>query len=472
MPIEIINRNLRGCVRGAVICLFPLFLFSCSSKPAANRQSVSAVPVNATKVITKEMPVEISTIGNFAPVISVSVKPQVSGRLLKVNFKEGDFVKKGQLLFTIDSRPFIQSVKQATAGLGQSMAGLKVAEANLASARSQLGGARSNVLNQQAGVSSAQGNLNSLKAESDDALSLLKKQQALQSEGIIAERDLEVAQTSYKSALAKYQQALAQVNQAQVVARSAASFGIDQAQSVIQQMQSQIQASEALIGQNQAEVDNAKIQLGYCQITSPIDGRTGDLNITLGNVISPNDASPLVTIDSMSPIYATFSVPEKYLADIQKYSASGVLRVAAQIDAETSRIGTLSSLDNEVNQTTGTVRLKASFLNDDGLLFPGRYVNIVLTLTDEPNAIVVPASAIQTSQQGQFVYVIKGDQTVEMRKVVLDRSIGNDTVISDGLKEGEMVVTDGQLKVSPGALVQITSDPQTTSQSNPNGVEK
>jgi membrane fusion protein, multidrug efflux system len=136
--------------------------------------------------------------------------------------------------------------------------------------------------------------------------------------------------------------------------------------------------------------------------------------------------------------------------------------VTAQIDANTSRAGTLSSLDNEVNQATGTVQLKASFANDDNLLFAGRFVNIVLTLTNEPDAIVVPAVAVQTSQQGQFVYVVNADQTVEMRKIALDRTIGDDAVISDGLKDGETVITDGQLRVNQGATVQIISDKQDT----------
>lgn len=411
------------------------------------------------------MPVEINSIGNIEPVSSVEVKSQATGKLLKVNFKQGDYVRKGQLLFTLDSRPFVQSVNEAQANLKQSQAAYNVAQANLSNARAQLGGARSNVLNQQAGVSSAEGNLESLKAESDDALSLLKKQQALFSEGIIAERDLEVARTGFKSAAAKYEQAAAQVRQAKVVANSASSSGIEQAQAVIKQMESQIRIAEAQIAQNQAALDNAKIQLDYCRINSPIDGRTGNLIVTQGNLVNANDSTPLVTINNMSPIYATFSVPEKYLPEIRKYDSSGDVKVVAQIDPNTRRAGTLSSIDNEINRTTGTLQLKASFQNDDNLLFPGSFVNIVLTLTDQPDAKVVPAQAVQTSQQGQFVYVVKADQTVEMRKIVPDRTIGDETVISEGLSDGETVVTDGQLRVSPGTKVQIIADSQTGSNS-------
>lgn len=473
MMLKIFQINLSVRSLATILCLPLVLQIACSSRSSANNQQKQAVPVKAAKATIRDMPVEIKTIGNIESVLGVAIRSQVTGRLLKVNFKEGDLVKKGQLLFTLDSRPFIEAVRQAEAALAQSNAGYRVALANLSNAQAQMSGARSNVQNQHAGVRSAEGNLNSLKAQSDDALSLEKKQQTLFAEGIIAERDLEVAETNYKSARAKYEQAAALVNQAEVSERSASDAGIGQAQAVIEQMRSQIQVAQAQVAQSQAALDDAKVQLSYCQITSPIDGRTGGLGVTEGNLITPGDTTPIVTINSMSPIYATFTVPEKYLSDIQRYSAQGAVQVTAQIDADTSRGGTLTLLNNEVSQMTGTVQLKASFINDDGLLYPGRFVNIVLTLTNQTDALVVPANAVQTSQQGQFVYVVKDDQTVEMRKVSLDRTIGDDAVISDGLSEGELVVTDGQMKVGPGAAVQVTLEgpggPETQSILNGSG---
>lgn len=451
------------------LCILLAIQSACSSSTAAPANQSGPVPVTVTRVITKAMPVEIDAIGNVQTIESVDVKSQVTGQLLKVNFKQGDNVKKGQLLFTIDSRPFVQGVREAQANLEQAHASHNVALANLSNAKAQLLGARSNVLNQRAGVTSAEGNLFSLKAASDDALSLLRKQQTLYSEGVIAERDLEVAQTGYKSAFARYQQAIAQTNQAKVTAVSAEDSGIAQAQATVQQMESQIQVVEAQIQQNEAAVANAKVQLSYCQIRSPIDGQTGNLIVTAGNLVSPSDATALVTINQMAPIYAAFTVPEKNLPDIQRYATSGDLKVVARIDAKTSRNGSLESLDNQINPTTGTVQLRAVFQNDDDALFPGSFVTIVLTLTDQPDAIVIPSQALQTSQQGQFVYVVRSDRTVEVRNVVLDRTIGNEAVISNGLNAGETIVTDGQLRVSPGAQVQVvtpSNSPNSSSSAN------
>jgi len=442
---------------------------ACSRSVSSAKQS--AIPVKATAVVTKTMPLELTAIGNVQPMESVDVTSQVTGRIITVDFKEGDFVKKGQLLFSIDSRPFVEAVKEANANLAQSQAAYHVAEANLRNAEAQYGAAKSNVLNQNAGVLSAQGNLNSLKAESDDALSLLNKQKALYGEGIISERDLEVAETSYKTALARYQQGEAQVNQAQVVAKSASSSGVDQAGSVVQQMQSQIQSAEAVVQQNQAAVDNAKVQLSYTQITSPVDGRAGNLNITKGNLVTANASTPLVSINSMSPIFVTFSIPEKDLSRIQQYPMAGI-EVTAQIDAKTSRNGTLSSLDNKVSETTGTIQLKASFDNSDQILYPGRFVNITVTVTTQPDMLVIPAAALQMSQQGQFVYVVRPDNVAETRNVTLDRTIGDEAVIASGLKAGETVVTDGQLRLTPNSPVQIVADTPTPNSNGQSGDAK
>lgn len=396
------------CLCGALILVLLVFQTACSSSGQGQPKPAAAVPVTVTKVVAKQMPVDINAIGNVQTVVGVSIRPQVTGRVLKVNFKEGDYVKKGELLFTIDSRPFDEALKEAQANLQHDISGVAQAEAVLAKDT----------------------------AQAKYAATEANRYDVLMKEGVVSKEQAE----QFKANADAY----------------AATLKADQ---------SSIETARAQVRQSQAAVDNAKVQLSYCQLRSPMDGRSGSSIVTEGNLISISDSTPLVTIDQVSPIYATFTVPEKYLPDVQKYASSAKLKVVAQLDANTSRVGTLSSFDNQVSQATGTLQLKASFQNDDNLLWPGRFVNIVLTLTNQPNAIVVPTQSVQTSQQGQFIYVVKADQTVEMRKIVLDRTVGDETVISSGLGAGETVITDGQLRVTPGAKVQIAA----TSSGNANG---
>jgi multidrug efflux system membrane fusion protein len=194
----------------------------------------------------------------------------------------------------------------------------------------------------------------------------------------------------------------------------------------------------------QAAVENARVQLVYCSIYSPINGRTGPLMIHQGNMIKANDTPFLVSINQVQPIYATFTVPEQNLADIKRYSGRGKLRVEAFIPNDTRgpASGWLSFIDNTVDQATGTIKLKGEFPNSDRRLWPGQFVDVVLTLAQQPNAIVVPSQALQNGQQGQFVFVVKPDMTVEARTVILDRSTGGQAVIAKGLTPGEQVVTD------------------------------
>jgi multidrug efflux system membrane fusion protein len=217
-------------------------------------------------------------------------------------------------------------------------------------------------------------------------------------------------------------------------------------------MQSNADALDAAVLGDQAAVDNARVQVVYCTIYSPIDGRTGPLLIHQGNMIKANDTPFLVSINQVQPIYATFTVPEQNLADIKRYSSQGKLRVQAFIPNDTrgAAAGWLSFIDNTVDQATGTIRLKGEFANTDRRLWPGQFVDVTLTLAQQPNAIVVPSQAIQNGQTGQFVFVIKADMTVEARPVTLDRSTDGQAVISNGLAAGEQVVTDGQLRLVPG----------------------
>lgn len=210
------------------------------------------------------------------------------------------------------------------------------------------------------------------------------------------------------------------------------------------------QAADAGVEADKQAVEAAKVQLQYTKIYSPISGRAGDFLIDKGNVVKANDTPSLVTINQITPIYVNFSIPEQQLADVKKYSAAGSLRVQAIIsgDAAHAEDGKLTFIDNAVDPTTGTIKLKGTFENKDRRLWPGQFVDVVLTLTTEPNSIVVPSQAIQTGQQGQFVFVVTPEMTADMRPVKVLRAVGNETIIASGLKPGERVVTDGQLRLS------------------------
>jgi membrane fusion protein, multidrug efflux system len=221
------------------------------------------------------------------------------------------------------------------------------------------------------------------------------------------------------------------------------------------QLRANADALDAAIAADRATVDNARILLGYCYIRSPIDGRTGNLAVKAGNLVKANDLPVLVTINQITPIYATFTIPEKELAEIKKYLGAGKLKVDAVIpdDPKGPESGTITFLDNAVDTATGTIRLKGTFANSGRRLWPGQFVNVVLTLTTRPNAVVVPTRAIQTGQQGEFVFVVRSDLTVESRAVATGEMLNGETVIAMGIIPGEKVVTDGQMQLVPGARV-------------------
>jgi multidrug efflux system membrane fusion protein len=355
-------RELTGFFAVASLAL----LSSCAGTKAPLPAAV-AVPVLVATVEQKPVPLQVKAIGAVEAYSNVSVKTQVTGELTGVHFKEGDDVTKGQLLFTLDKRPFEAALKQAQGMLARD-------QAQAANARSQAG-----------------------------------RYGSLNKSGVVSKEEFD-------------------------------------------RMQSEADALEAAVVADQAAVENAKVQLVYCSIYSPINGRTGPLLIHQGNMIKANDTPFLVSINQVQPIYTTFTVPEQNLADIKRYSSRGKLRVQAFIpnDAHGPAMGWLSFIDNTVDQATGTIKLKGEFPNADRRLWPGQFVDVVLTLGNQPNAIVVPSQAIQNGQQGQFVFVVKPDMTVEARPVTLDRSTDGQAVIAKGLTAGEQVVTDGQLRLVPG----------------------
>ncbi|GAB4482873.1 MAG: efflux RND transporter periplasmic adaptor subunit [Thermodesulfovibrionales bacterium] len=229
------------------------------------------------------------------------------------------------------------------------------------------------------------------------------------------------------------------------------------AQTQYEQVRTNAQALEATVQADRAVVENAKLNLGYCFIRSPLDGRTGSLMVHEGNLIKANADSPMVTIHQVQPVHAGFSVPEKNLPEIKKYMTAGSLRVeafAAKDDPEPA-VGRLTFIENAVDPATGTIKLKASFENRGRKLWPGQFVNVVITLSMLRDATVVPTAAVQTGQQGQFVFVVKQDQTAEVRPVTIGPLYQDLAVVEKGLQPGERVVTDGQMRLMPGATVEI-----------------
>jgi multidrug efflux system membrane fusion protein len=360
------------------ILLSLVVLSGCSSKAvpgrAADAQMRTAVPVMVAAVVQKSVPVEIRAIGTGEAFSTVSVKAMVNGEITRVNFVEGQDVRKGELLFTIDSRSYAAALNQA--------------EANLA-------------------------------------------------------RD--VAQVKYTS---DQTQRYANLYQQGIVPK---------------QLADQYQNSSDMLGEaihaDKAAVENAKVLLSYCSIYSPIDGRTGSLLIHQGNVVKANDTVSMVVINQITPIYVDFSVPEQFLPEIKKHMTEGKLGVKAIIpnDGGPPEQGVLTFVNNTVDSSTGTILLKGTFPNSGRRLWPGQFVNVALTLSARPNAILVPSRAIQTGQEGQFVFVVKADRTVESRPVVVGTALEADTVIEKGLQVGETVVTDGQLRLVPGSKVEIKS---------------
>jgi multidrug efflux system membrane fusion protein len=216
-------------------------------------------------------------------------------------------------------------------------------------------------------------------------------------------------------------------------------------------------ALDATVSADRAAVDNARVQLQYATITAPLSGKTGLLQVHPGNLVRATDTTPIVTINKITPVYVSFSVPEALLPELKRYMAKGKLPISAlaPTDEGPAATGLVNFIDNAVDPTTGQIKVKGTFPNTDRKLWPGQYVNVNVTLSNEPNAIVVPSLAVQTGQQGTYVFVVKSDQSVDLRPIVVERTSDERSVIKSGLKPGETVVTDGQLRLNAGTKVSI-----------------
>jgi multidrug efflux system membrane fusion protein len=384
------------------LLILPFFLASCSSGKSEEPKIRPAVPVKVAVAVQKAIPIQVRTIGTVEPLTSVTVKAQVGGMVTGVYFREGQEVRKGDLLFTIDSRAQEAEIRRLESNLSRDQAQIKQAEANLSR------------------------NLSLLKNAEVEA----RRYAELVREGIATQEKHDEAQTNV------------QALEAAVRADRAA-----------------LENAQAAVRADRAALENARIQLGYFSVHSPLEGRTGSLLVHVGNVIKAND-QPLVTINQIRPIYVSLSVPEQELPAIRAHMASGQLRVEAAIPGEEDRpeVGVISFIDNAVDRSTGTIRLKGTFANREGRLWPGQFVQVRLTLTVKQDALVVPSEALSSGQNGTYLFVVKPDLTAEFRPVTVGASFDRETVIEKGISAGEKVVTEGQIRLTPGAKVEIKEE--------------
>jgi membrane fusion protein, multidrug efflux system len=363
------------------------------------RAGGGAQPVVVAKVSQEDVPVDIEAVGNVEASTTIAVRTQVSGTLEYIGFHEGDFVKKGELLFSIDKRPLEAALQQAEANLVRDQALVNQAEAQLAR---DVSNAEFQMLN-------------------------AKRQAQLVAKGILDRNSGDQSRSQ------------AEATELTVKADRAA-----------------VESARAELAVQEAAVNAARVQLAYTTIRSPIEGRTGDLTVKAGNLVSAN-STQLLTIAQIEPVYVTFSVPATHLPTIKRAATGEHLRVVAtpQDEDASPEDGELTFWDNIVDQATDTIKLKATMLNWDRKLWPGQFARVRLRLETLRDATVVPQPALQTGQDGQFVFVVRDDMTVEQRPVMVAQRVGDDVVIQKGLLPGETVVTDGQLRLEQGTRVQI-----------------
>lgn len=412
--------GLRTLLPGFALSVF--LVTSCANKAQQNFERPPS-PVQVTVAINQDVPTYLDAIGKTVAREVVSIHSQVSGRITKIHFTDGANVKKGTLLFTIDTRPFEANLKQAQANVSRDTALKRQAEANLVREVAQANWGRTQV----------------------------ERYRELVEAGVVSREQYEQLRVNYETLKANVESARAAVRSA-----------------------------EETIKVDTAAVESAKVQLSYCYIRSPIDGRAGQRLVDTGNVVNPggggtnsesgssgNAPSPnaLLVIERLDPIYADFTISQNNLTAVQRQMSQGTLRVEVRLpdSPDVPVLGQLTFLDNAVQDATGQVTLRATVPNEGHLFWPGRFVNIRLVLSTIYGAVLVPSTAPQKSAQGSFVYVIKDDSVAEQRTVSLGQQQGDQVVIESGVQAGERVVTLGQLGVTPGGKVLIEQPKETGS---------
>jgi len=397
------------------LCILSAFVLTgCGSKAQPSFERPPA-PVEVAAATSEDVPTYLDAIGKTVAREVVSIQPQVSGRITAIHFTDGANVKKGQLLFTIDTRPFEANLKQAQANLSKTVALEKQAEANLARE----------------------------VAQAKWGLVQVQRYGKLVEQGVVAREQYEELRANYDSLRATAEAAQANVRS----------------------------ASEA-VKVDSAAVDKAKVDLSYCYIHAPIDGRAGQRLVDIGNVVNPGGSSTansggaggnsLLVIERLDPIYADFTISQNNLSQVQQEMSAGTLKTEVRLPDSTDQpiIGQLTFLDVAVQNATGQVTLRATIPNAGHQFWPGRFVNIRLILSTIRQAVLVPAIAPQNSAKGPFVYVVKQDSTAEQRPVTLGQRQGDFIVVEQGVQAGERVVTTGQLGVTPGGKVAVATHEQ------------
>ena len=398
----------------ALLTLAATFV-GCANKAAQTPFERPPAPVSVTAAVAQDVPTYIDAIGKTVAREVVSIQPQVSGRITQIHFTDGANVRKGDLLFTIDPRPFEAAVRQAQAKVSQDIALKKQAEANHAS-------------------EIAKANWNQVQ---------VNRYHTLVQQGVVSREQYEELMATQKTLDANVGSAKAAVNSA-----------------------------EESIKVDTAAVEATKVQLSYCTIRSPIDGRAGQRLVDVGNVVSPGGSSnnnsssgsnpaangnTLLVIERLDPIYADFTISQNSLQEVQTQMKANKLIAEVRLPDEQGSpvIGQLTFLNNSVENTTGTVTLRATVSNSDHRFWPGRFVNIRLVLNTIHQAILIPATAPQMAASGSFVYVVKPDSTAEQRPVTLGQRQGDLIVVESGITSGEKIVTAGQLGVTPNGKVRV-----------------
>jgi multidrug efflux system membrane fusion protein len=385
-------------------CLFALSGCNKDQAQQKGRGGPPVMPVSVAKATQESVPTELHVVGTVEASAVVQVKSQIAGQLLKVSFTEGQNVKQGDLLFQIDPRPSDDALHQAEAAVERDQAQITQAEATLAQNAAQV-----------------------KFAETDAA-----RQEQLNQEKLASKMTADQARTT-----------------------------LDVSRAGSRASQASVGTARANLAADQAAVAKVRLDRSYCEIHAPISGRTGNLLVHAGNLVKENDV-PLVIIHQVEPIFVDFAVPEDHLGAIRRLNASHALAVHATLQDGSGRgaAGSLAVIDNTVDASTGTIHLKATFENRDSMLWPGQFVSVALTLDTLRNATVVPSEAVQMGRLGQVVFVVKPDNSVDMRPVTLGTSIGKKTVIEKGVAPGETVVIDGQMALFPGVTVRVVEAPK------------
>jgi multidrug efflux system membrane fusion protein len=394
MPLKLTLVLLAAILLAAVGCS------STSATATSPAPAASGVPVKVAKAESRTVPVEIAAIGNVEASSTITLKALIGGGIVRVHFTEGDMVTKGQTLFEIDDRPYQEAIRLWEANLARDKALLAQAEANLARAQAQ-------------------------EAHYGKQAERYEK---LAAEGIFSRE---------------------QADQAAVEARSR--------RTTVRAETAAIESAQASIRADEAALATARINLSYCVIRAPITGRTGTIHVKQGNLVKANDVE-LVTIHQIKPVQVSFAVPEIHLLEIRRRLASIAARVSIPGDQQPGPLAPVNFIDNSVDAATGSIRLKATFPNEDMKLWPGQFVDVKMRLAQRPDTVVVPAAAIQNGQNGNFAYVVKADGAVEMRPVKPGPRLDNNSIaVETGIQPGETVVTEGHLRLAPGMKVQVIS---------------